>query len=122
MNKTTVDNYIKLFPEKVQELLNQIRSTIKESAPEAVESIAYKMPAYKTYGKPLIYFAGYKNHIGLYATPSGHIQFEKELSKYKQGRGSVQFPLDKPIPFSLIARIVKFKVKENSSRLSSSLF
>jgi len=115
MNIATVDNYIKLFPENVQELLNQIRSTIKENAPEAEESIAYKMPAYKTNGKPLIYFAGYKNHIGLYATPSGHTQFEKELSKYKQGRGSVQFPLDEPIPFSLIARIVKFRVKENLS-------
>ncbi|MGC1390185.1 MAG: DUF1801 domain-containing protein [Bacteroidales bacterium] len=110
----TVDNYIKTFPEKVQILLNQIRSTIKEYAPEAEESIAYKMPAYKTNGKPLVYFAGFKNHIGFYATPTGHAQFEKELSKYKQGKGSVQFPLDKPIPLTLIAQIVKFRVEENN--------
>ena len=110
----TVNSYIKLFPENVQGLLSQIRATIKKNAPEAEESISYKMPAYKTNGKPLVYFAGFKNHIGLYATPTGHTQFEKELSKYKQGKGSVQFPLDKPIPLTLIARIVKFKMEENS--------
>lgn len=114
MNMETVDNYIKTFPEKVQILLKQIRSTIKENAPEAEESISYKMPAYKTNGKPLVYFAGFKNHIGFYATPNGHAQFEKELSKYKQGKGSVQFPLDKPMPLTLIARIVKFRVEENN--------
>jgi uncharacterized protein YdhG (YjbR/CyaY superfamily) len=110
----TVDNYIKSFPENLQVLLNQIRSTIKENAPEAEESIAYKMPAYKTNGKPLVYFAGFQNHIGFYATPTGHSQFKKELSKYKQGKGSVQFPIDKPIPLTLIARIVKFRVEENN--------
>ncbi len=114
MKTATVDNYIKSFPENVQVLFNQIRATIKKNAPEAEESISYKIPAYKTNGKPLVYFAGFKNHIGLYATPPGHTQFEKELSKYKQGKGSVQFPLDKPIPLTLIARIVKFKVEENS--------
>ena len=114
MNMETVDNYIKTFPENVQILLKQIRATIKENAPEAEESIAYQMPAYKTNGKPLVYFAGFKNHIGFYATPTGHAQFEKELSKYKQGKGSVQFPLDKPIPLTLIARIVKFRVEGNS--------
>ena len=113
MNTETVDNYIKSFPENVQVLLNQIRAIIKENAPEAEESIAYKMPAYKTNGKPLVYFSGFKNHIGFYATPTGHAQFEKELSKYKQGKGSVQFPLDKPMPLTLIARIVKFRVEEN---------
>jgi uncharacterized protein YdhG (YjbR/CyaY superfamily) len=114
MNIETVDNYIKTFPENVQILLKQIRATIKENAPEAEESIGYQMPAYKTNGKPLVYFAGFKNHIGFYATPTGHAQFEKELSKYKQGKGSVQFPLDKPIPLALIARIVIFRVEENS--------
>ena len=113
MNSATVDNYIKSFPENVQVLLNQIRATIKENAPEAEESIAYRMPAYKTNGKPLVYFAGFKNHIGFYATPTGHAQFEKELSKYKQGKGSVQFPLNKPIPLTLIARIVKFRAEKN---------
>jgi uncharacterized protein YdhG (YjbR/CyaY superfamily) len=112
----TVDSYIKTFPENIQVLLNQIRATIRENAPDAEESIAYKMPAYKTNGKPLVYFAGFKSHIGFYATPTGHTQFEKELSKYKQGRGSVQFPLDKPMPLALIARIVKFRVEENILR------
>jgi uncharacterized protein YdhG (YjbR/CyaY superfamily) len=110
----TVDNYIKTFPENIQVLLKQIRAIIKENAPEAEESFAYQMPAYKTNGKPLVYFAGFKNHNGFYATPSGHAKFEKELSKYKQGKGSVQFQLDKQIPWDLIARIVKYRVEENS--------
>ena len=113
MNTATVDSYIKLFPKNVQGLLNQIRATIKKNAPEAKESISYKMPAYKTNGKPLVYFAGFKNHIGFYATPTGHEQFSNELSVYKQGKGSVQFPLDKPMPYDLIKRIVEFRVKEN---------
>ena len=74
------------------------------------------MPAYKINGKPLVYFAGFKNHIGFYATPTGHAEFADELAKYKQGKGSVQFPLDKPIPYSLIKRIVLFRVKENSAK------
>jgi uncharacterized protein YdhG (YjbR/CyaY superfamily) len=81
-----------------------------------VESIAYGMPAYKINGKPLVYFAGYKKHIGFYATPSGHTEFADELSKYKQGKGSVQFPLDKPIPYELIRRIVAFRVNENTTK------
>ncbi|WP_147204930.1 iron chaperone [Segetibacter aerophilus] len=113
----TVDEYIKNFPEIVQVILQQIRETIKLNAPEAVESIAYQMPAYKTNGKPLIYFGGYKNHIGLYATPSGYSEFGEELSKYKQGKGSVQFPLNKPIPHGLVRKIVLFKVKENAAKV-----
>jgi uncharacterized protein YdhG (YjbR/CyaY superfamily) len=74
------------------------------------------MPGYKTNGKPLVYFAGYKNHIGFYATPQGHTEFSKELSTYKSGKGSVQFPLDQPIPVDLIGRIVEFRVKENHSK------
>ena len=109
----TVDNYIKSFPENVQFLLKQIRAIIKENAPEAEESFAYQMPAYKTNEKPLVYFAGFKNHIGFYATPTGHAEFAKELSKYKQGKGSVQFPLDKPLPLKLIGQVVLFRVKEN---------
>jgi uncharacterized protein YdhG (YjbR/CyaY superfamily) len=112
----TVDNYIESFPESVQILLAQVRATIKENAPDAAESIAYQMPAYRTNGKPLVYFAAFKNHIGFYATPTGHSEFAKELSKYKQGKGSVQFPFDKPVPFDLIGRIVKFRVKENLSK------
>ena len=106
-----VDEYIHSFPENTQILLNQIRSIIKQTVPEAIESFNYGMPAYKLKSKPMVYFGAYPKHIGFYATPSGHIEFAKELSKYKQGKGSVQFPLDKPIPFDLIARIVKFRAE-----------
>ncbi|MBN1790589.1 MAG: DUF1801 domain-containing protein [Bacteroidales bacterium] len=112
----SIDDYIKDFPEDVQILLQKVRATIKEKAPGAIESMNYGMPGYKTNGRPLVYFAGYKNHIGFYATPTGHEQFAEELSKYKQGKGSVQFPMDKPIPFDLIGRIVEFRVKENSAK------
>jgi uncharacterized protein YdhG (YjbR/CyaY superfamily) len=112
----SVDEYIQTFPKDIQTLLEKVRTTIIEKAPDAVESIAYRMPAYKTNGKPLVYFAGFKKHIGFYATPTGHDEFANELSKYKQGKGSVQFPLNKPIPFDLIGRIVEFRVKENISR------
>lgn len=110
------DEYILDFPVEVQDLLNQVRSTIRQAAPEAEESMSYGMPAYKTYGKPLVYFAGFKNHIGFYATPTGHEEFAKELSKYKQGKGSVQFPIDQPMPLRLIAQIVEFRVIENQGK------
>jgi uncharacterized protein YdhG (YjbR/CyaY superfamily) len=109
----TVEEYIASFPIEVQMILNQIRDIIFEAAPDAKESMSYKMPAYKTNGKPLIYFAAYKNHIGLYATPSAHSEFADELSTYKQGKGSVQFPLSAPMPYDLIRRIVQFKADEN---------
>jgi uncharacterized protein YdhG (YjbR/CyaY superfamily) len=111
----TVNDYINSFPEDIQVHLREIRRVIKESAPGAEEGFAYKMPSYKTNGKPLVYFAGFKNHIGFYATPSGHSRFKKELSKYKQGKGSVQFPLNESMPLDLIARIVRYRVEENSS-------
>ena len=107
-----IDNYIGSFPEDTQEILRKIRLLIKETAPDADEAISYGMPAYKFNKRPLVYFAGYKNHIGFYATPSGHIEFKKELSIYPQGKGSVQFPLSKPIPYDLIERIVKFRLEE----------
>lgn len=113
-----VEEYIKTFPEDIRNILSKIRAIIKQNAPDAVESISYGIPAYKTNGKPLVYFAGFKNHIGFYATPTGHSEFADELSKYKQGKGSVQFPLDKPIPFDLIEKIVKFRVKENRLRIA----
>jgi uncharacterized protein YdhG (YjbR/CyaY superfamily) len=109
---TTVDAYIAEFPEGLQKILKKLRAMIKQLAPEAVESIAYAMPGYKLNGKPLIYYAAFKEHIGLYATPSGHEKFAAELAKYKQGKGSVQFPLDEEMPYALIERIVKFRVKE----------
>jgi uncharacterized protein YdhG (YjbR/CyaY superfamily) len=114
----TVDEYIKIFPENIQKILGQVRSTIRKKAPDAVESISYGMPGYKTQGRPLVYFAAFEKHIGFYATPTGHEAFSAELSKYKQGKGSVQFPLDKPIPYDLIARIVEFRVKENAANLN----
>lgn len=113
---TSIDEYIADFPEEIQSLLNQVRSIVKQVAPNAEESIGYGMPAYKTYGKPLVYFAGFKNHIGFYATPTGHAEFAKELSKYKQGKGSVQFPIDQPMPLELIAQIVEFRVIENQEK------
>jgi uncharacterized protein YdhG (YjbR/CyaY superfamily) len=113
----TVDEYISTFPKETQLLLENVRATIRNKAPEAIESISYGMPAYKTNGKPLIYFAGYKNHIGFYATPTGHAEFANELSNYKQGKGSVQFPVDHPIPYWLIEQIVAFRVKENEEKL-----
>jgi uncharacterized protein YdhG (YjbR/CyaY superfamily) len=114
----TVDEYIKTFPTEMQSLLEKVRSSILKKAPEAIESISYGMPAYKTNGKPLVYFAGYKKHIGFYATPTGHTEFSNELSNYKQGKGSVQFPVDHPVPYWLIEQIVVFRVKENDLKYS----
>ena len=111
-----VDKYISTFDQRTQTILNKLRKLIKTKAPQAEEKMAYGMPAYKTEGRPLVYFAAYKNHIGFYATPTGHKQFEKQLSKYKQGKGSVQFPLDEPMPYDLIEKIVRFRVKENKHR------
>lgn len=109
----TVDQYIAGFEGETQERLEQLRQAIKKAAPGAEEMISYMMPAYKYLGGPLVYFAGYKNHIGFYATPTGHAAFEKALSIYKQGKGSVQFPLDKTLPLTLVTKIVKFRVKQN---------
>lgn len=118
-NFKSVEEYIKTFPSEIQLILEKVRHIIFNKAPEAIESISYGMPAYKTNGKPLVYFAGYKNHIGFYATPTGHTEFANELSNYKQGKGSVQFPVDHPIPYWLIEQIVVFRVKENEKRKSS---
>lgn len=112
----SVTEYIKAFPKEVQSRLIQIRETIKATVPDAEESISYAMPAYKLNKKPLVYFAAYEKHIGFYATPTGHSAFTKELSKYKQGKGSVQFPLNEPLPIKLIEKIVKFKAKENRGK------
>lgn len=112
-NIETVDAYLSIFSEDIRRVLERIRSIIMDKAPEAVESISYGMPAYKYHGKPLVYFAAQKKHIGFYATPTGHEAFKDELSQYKQGKGSVQFPYSKPIPFDLIGRIVEFRVGEN---------
>ncbi len=104
--------YISGFPEDIQMILEQIRATIRQSAPDATEGISYGMPTFKLGGKPLVYFAAFKNHIGFYATPTGHAAFAEALSPYKQGKGSVQFPLNQPIPLDLIAKMTEYKIAE----------
>ncbi len=111
-----VEQYIGGFGPDLQKILQTVRETIQANAPGAVEQIAYGMPGYKLNGHPLVYFAGYANHLGFYATPTGHEAFADELSKYKQGKGSVQFPLSEPMPLDLIERIVKFRVQENLAK------
>jgi uncharacterized protein YdhG (YjbR/CyaY superfamily) len=118
--KTTfknIDEYIAIQTPEVQVLLEQMRQTIKKAAPQAEEVISYNMPAFKDHGI-LVYFAAYKNHIGFYATPNGHSEFKEDLSVYKQGKGSVQFPLNQPLPLDLISKMVAFKVKENLKKKS----
>ena len=110
-----IDQYIAAFPTDVQKILRQLRALIKKTAPEAEEVISYKMPAYQLHGM-LVYFAGYPHHIGFYPTPSGIEAFKKEISKYTFAKGSVQFPIDQPLPVSLITKIIKFRVKENLER------
>jgi len=107
-----IDEYISTFPKETAKILQQVRMAVSKAAPKAEETISYRMPAFRYKGKIIIYFAGYKKHIGLYATPAAHTAFQKELSVYKQGRGSVQFPLDQPMPLDLIKRIIMFKVKQ----------
>ncbi len=104
-----IDKYIEQFPPDVQEAMLKIRGIILKEVPEAEERLGYGIPGYYLNKKPLVYFAGYKSHIGFYATPNGHEQFADELSVYKQGKGSVQFPLGPEIPFDLILKIVKFR-------------
>jgi uncharacterized protein YdhG (YjbR/CyaY superfamily) len=111
----TIDEYIASFPADVQAVLQKIRMTIHKAAPEAQEKISYQMPTFFLNGN-LVHFAAFKEHIGFYPVPSGIEKFKKELSVYKQGKGSVQFPLDQPMPYDLITRIVEFRVKENMAK------
>ena len=111
-----VEEYLQQFEGVCRDRLSQVRQIILNEAPDAVESISYGMPAYKTFGKPLVYVAGYAKHIGLYATPSGHAAFEAELASYKQGKGSVQFPHNQRLPEDLIRRIVAFRTQEHIDR------
>lgn len=112
----TVTEYIANFPSPVATKLKTIRKIIIKEAPTSVESISYGMPAYKLNGKPLSYFAAFEHHIGFYATPNAHTAFKKELAKYKQGKGSVQFPVDQPIPLALIEKMVKFNAAGNQPK------
>jgi uncharacterized protein YdhG (YjbR/CyaY superfamily) len=115
----TIDDYIKTFPTDVQSILEKMRQTIRKAAPEAIEAISYQMPTFKLNGKNLVHFAAFKSHIGFYPIPSGIEAFRRELSQYKQGKGSVQFPVDKPIPYDLVEKIVRFRVKEIRNLLGS---
>ena len=111
----TVDDYIRSFPEEVQLILEKVRATIRQEAPEATETIKYAMPTY-VYNGNLVHFAAYKNHIGFYPAPVGIESFQKELSVYKGGKGSVQFPIDQPMPLDLIARVVAFRYLQNAEK------
>ncbi len=110
-----MDEYIDTFPENVKTILNRLRQTIKEAAPDAKETINYQMPTFTLHGN-LVHFAAFKTHIGFYPTPSGIEAFKKELASYKSAKGSVQFPIDQPLPLPLIRKIVEYRVKENEAR------
>lgn len=120
INYKSIDEYILMFPPGIQEILKTLRSVIKESAPDAEEKISYQMPTFALHGN-LVHFAAHKNHIGFYPTPSGIEAFKHELSKYKGAKGSVQFPLDKPMPYELISKIVRFRVAENIKQAEEKL-
>ncbi len=112
---TTIDEYIAQWPADIRAKLQSMRETIRKAAPKAEEAISYNMPAFNLNGY-LVYFAAFKNHIGFYPIPSGMKAFEKELSKFVTGKGSVQFPYDQPLPLALVTKIVKFRVKENQAK------
>lgn len=115
---SSIDEYIATFPPDIQKILEKIRAIVKAAAPEAQEKISYQMPTFFLNGN-LVHFAAFKNHIGFYPTPSGIEKFKKELAGYQGAKGSVQFPLDEPIPYVLISEIVKFRVEENSQAARS---
>jgi uncharacterized protein YdhG (YjbR/CyaY superfamily) len=110
----TVDEYLSTFPPSTKKILQQLRETIKKAAPKAEECISYNMPAYKQQGA-LVFFGGYKGHIGFYPVSSAIREFEKELSEYEGSKGTVRFPLDKPLPLKLITRMVKYRIQENKA-------
>lgn len=116
----SIDEYIFKFPPEIQEILKMLRKVIKESAPDAEEKISYQMPTFVFHGN-LVHFAAHKNHIGFYPTPSGIDAFKHELSEYKGAKGSIQFPLEKPLPYELISKIVKFRVTENIKKAEEKL-
>lgn len=122
-NKTIpkdIDEYIASFPKDIQEILEKLRTTIRKAAPDAEEIINYQIPTFTLKGN-LVHFATFKKHIGFYPTPTGIEAFKKELSAYEGAKGSVKFPLDKPIPFDLISKIVTFRVKENLERAEAKM-
>lgn len=108
----SIDEYIAAFEPRIREILERIRKTVREAAPEATEKISYQMPTFYLYGN-LVHFAAFKNHIGFYPTPSAIGEFAAELSKYETATGSIRFPLDEPLPYDLVRRIVKYRIEEN---------
>jgi len=114
----TIDEYIVDFPPDVQAILKKLRATIRKAAPDAEEAMKYRLPTFVLNGN-LVHFGAFKKHIGFYATPTGNEKFRKELSAYEGAKGSVQFPLDKPIPYDLVSRMVKFRVKENLDKAAA---
>ena len=114
-----IDEFIANYPSEVQTILKKIRTTIKKAAPKAEEAMGYGIPTFKLNGKNLVHFSAFKAHIGFYPTPSGIEHFKKELSVYESAKGSVKFPLDKPIPYALITKIVQFRVKEVTAQTSA---
>jgi uncharacterized protein YdhG (YjbR/CyaY superfamily) len=117
----SMDAYIATFPKEIQTLLGQVRETIRKAAPDATEAIKYAMPTFVLNGKNLVHFAAFKDHIGFYATPTGHEAFKDALSKYKSGKGSVQFPLDEPMPLELVSSFVAFRVAEINRNQSTAM-
>ncbi|MCO7175377.1 iron chaperone [Sporolactobacillus kofuensis] len=118
IKKTTVpsiDAYIALFPESVQEMLQMLRQVIHDDVPDATEKISYQMPTFALHGN-LVHFAAYKKHIGFYPGASGVAAFQQELTSYKTSKGTIQFPIDQPLPFALIRRIVSYRVNENKKK------
>jgi len=115
---TSIDEYIETFPKETQKILKEVRAVIKAAAPEAEEKISYQMPTFFLNGN-LIHFAAFKNHIGIYPTPSGTEAFKDEISKYQGAKGSIRLPIDEPMPLKLISRIVKFRVAENLKKAKS---
>ncbi|MBN1265705.1 MAG: DUF1801 domain-containing protein [Anaerolineales bacterium] len=114
----SINEYIAQFPASVQEKLKALRAVIREAAPDAVEKISYRMPTFYLKGN-LVHFAAYRNHIGFYPAPSGIERYREKLSDYQGGKGSVQFPLDQPIPYDLVSEIVRFRVQENLEKAAA---
>ena len=112
MSEITVDEYIDQFDGEIKKRLELMRQIVRKEAPAAEEGYMYALVGYKLHKKPLVYFGGFKNHVGFYATPNGHEAFEKEFAKYKQGKGSVQFPNDEPLPVDLITKVIRYRISQ----------
>jgi len=119
---TTIDGYISTFPADIQAILENVRQAIQKAAPEAAEAISYGIPTFNLNGKHLVFFAGWKHHLSLYPLPAGDEAFQQEISHYKRAKGSIQFPLDKPIPYDLVEQIVTLLIKENPDKESYARF